>query len=187
MGKVTQFDVLGTNIQFLDFNRRFRSVDILDVKPVRVEGHEIEILEIHHLLGVGEERRGVAGDELLIVADPDHERAAPPGPEDQARTIEVNEGDPVGSLQLAEGTFGGVLKRLFSIGFRLVIILANEVSQHLGIGGGDEAMTGALQLLAERLVVVDNTIVHEGESPGPVRMGVGIDVVGLAMGGPAGV
>src|SRR5215469_11959003 len=46
-------------------------------------------------------------------------------------------------------------------------------------------MPFALQLSSQRAIVLDDAVMHYGQYTGTVRMGVGIDVVGSAMGSPA--
>ncbi len=61
------------------------------------------------------------------------------------------------------------------------------MGEHFGIRARPEFVAGIQQLLFERIVIFDDAIVDHGNPARLVGMGMGIDVGGRAMGGPAGV
>ena len=56
-------------------------------------------LQVDHLVGVAGQGGRVAGQEVLAVADADHQRAAEAGADDQARVARADDGQAVGALQ----------------------------------------------------------------------------------------
>ena len=58
--------------------------------------------QIDDLVGVAGQRRGVAGDEVLAVADAHHQRAAQPRGDDHVGIIAKQDRQAVGAVQLRE-------------------------------------------------------------------------------------
>ena len=58
--------------------------------------------QIDDLVGVAGQRRGVAGDEVLAVADAHHQRAAQPGGDEHVGIIAKQDRQAVGAVQLRQ-------------------------------------------------------------------------------------
>ena len=58
--------------------------------------------QVDDAVGVAHQRRAVAGDEVLAVADADHQRAAQPGRDDHIRPIAKHHRQAVRAAQLRE-------------------------------------------------------------------------------------
>ena len=100
----------------------------------------------------------------------------------------MHERDAIRADDLLERGAGGFKQtRLGMRAARIIVKLADEVSEDLGIGLRTEQVPGLHQRRAERLVILDHAVVDECEPTGLVEVRVGVDVIGLAMGGPAGV
>jgi hypothetical protein len=56
--------------------------------------------QVHDAAGVTNERRAVAGDEMLVVADADHERAAESGRDDDVGPVAEHHSDAVRAAEL---------------------------------------------------------------------------------------
>jgi hypothetical protein len=69
----------------------------------------------------------------------------------------------------------------------LVKSLANEMRQHLRIRLGFESMAPLLELLSERLVIFNHSIVNKIKATGFVTVRVGVFTRYRTMGGPAGM
>ena len=68
--------------------------------------------QVDDLVGVAGQRRGVAGDEMLALADAHHQRAAQPGGDQHVRIIAKQDRQAVGSLELRQRGADGADQRL---------------------------------------------------------------------------
>ena len=143
------------------------------------------------LPGVGDDGRNVAGEEVLALAEADDQRRAAARAEQVAGQILVHQGDGVGAVHLARGTRQWPGRPApgwrCRFGRALVEVIADEVGQHLGVGLREETVALALEAVPEGGVVLDDAVVDQGDLAGLVQVGMGVDVAGQAMRGPAGV
>ncbi len=70
-----------------------------DVPALRGQHTQLVVLQVNDLLGLSDEGAGVAGQEVLIVADAEDQRAAEPGADDHAGAARADDGQAVGSLE----------------------------------------------------------------------------------------
>ena len=122
----------------------------------------------------------VGGDEHLVVADADDQRAAVAGHHDPVGVRRVQDRQPVGALHPGQGLDHLPLQRLR-------LRAADQVRQHLGVGVGDQVDTGVRQPGPQRGGVVDDPVVHDGDVALGVDVRVRVDVVRRPVGRPAGV
>ncbi len=73
---------------------------------------DVTVLEVDDLAGMGEDGGDVAGEEILVLAQPDDERGAPAGAEEVAGQAAMDHGDGVGAPGLARGGQHGVGQEL---------------------------------------------------------------------------
>ena len=146
------------------------------------------VLEVYHLLGVLHDGRGVAAEvELLlstgIGADAYHQRRTLAGAHQLVGVVLLQDGYGIGADDILQGALhGGEEVALLSL-----LRVLNKLHQHLGVGVGAEVIALLLQLGAQRLVVLDDAVMHQREIAALREMRVGVDGVGLAVGGPTGV
>ena len=69
----------------------------------------------------------------------------------------------------------------------LLIVDLQQLGHHLAVGLRGEFHPLAQQVFLDLLVVLDDAVVDQGHLAALAHMGMGVDVVGLAVGGPAGV
>ena len=91
--------------------------------------------------------------------------------------------DSVGANHVLQSALHGGEKVTISLFLRVL----DELHQHFGIGLGAEVVTLLLQHGAEGLVVLNDAVMHQREVPALREVRMGVDRVGLAMGGPAGM
>ena len=144
------------------------------------ERADLPVAEVHHLVREAGERVGVAGEVVAVVADPDDERAAEARADDQPRFGFRHHRDAVGALDQGERVPHGRDEIA-------VVMPADEVREHFGVGVRAEPHAGGLELVLERGEVLDDAVVDEGDVVGRVRVRVRVAVGGAAVGGPAGV
>ncbi len=91
---------------------------------------------------------------------PEHQRRAQPRADDAMRLVAAEHRDRVRAVQLERRT----LDRLEQVA---VVVEVDQVRDHLGVGLARERVAARLELRAQRLVVLDDAVVHERDAPGP--------------------
>ncbi len=87
-----------------------------DAERVGRDHGEFMIGQVDDLVGVADQRRGVAGDEVLAVADADHQRAAQPRGDDHVGPIAEHDGQAIGAAKLQQRGLHRVDQRREGIG-----------------------------------------------------------------------
>ena len=72
-------------------------------------------------------------------------------------------------------------------GLQLCQPRGHQVGDHLGVGVREEGDARRLQLLPQAAVVFDDAVLHHRQLAAAIEMGVGVALLGPAVGGPAGV
>ncbi len=146
-----------------------------------VDRRDVALLQEHEPARHGQQRRDVRGDEVLALAQAHDDRAACACQHDGVRVLLGHDRKRIGAVQLAHGRLHGVEQALAR-----VEVHVHPVRDHLGVGLGAELVATALQVVAQRLVVLDDAVVHDGDAVArDVR--VGIALARHAVGRPAGV
>ncbi len=140
----------------------------------------VAFFEIGDPVGEGRERQRVGAEIHLAVAVADGERRALPRADQQVVMAFEQVDQREGAAQPLERREHGVRRRLAGGEFVL-----DHQRGDLGVGLGDEAVALGRELLAQRLEVLDDAVVDDGEPARRVRMGVRLGR--LAVGRPAGV
>ena len=83
------------------------------------------------------------------------------------------------------GTVGALQGRTHGGREIAVVGLLHEMGDGLGVGLGVERMAGCLQLGTQLDEVLDDAVVDDGQLTGAVHVGVGVEVVGPTVRGPA--
>ena len=121
----------------------------------------------------------VGGDEVLAVAETDHDRTAGAREHDRVRVFLAHDGERVGAVQLAHGR----LHRLEEVRLALEVEM-DAVRDHFGVGLGGERVAAGDEVGAQLLVVLDDAVVHDRDAIArDVR--VGVTLARHAVGGPA--
>jgi hypothetical protein len=148
---------------------------------VGADGHQIALFEVDEAVGHLAQRQRIGGDEVFTNAHTDHQRTALARPHQQMGLVAVDHTKCKGSLQPRHRA----AHRLLQIGL-LLVGLMDQVHHHFGVGFGVEAVTLGDQFAAQCLVVLDDAVVHQRQ-PLARHVRMGIRLIGLAMGRPAGV
>ena len=186
-------DIARLQLQRLDPRIDVARVAVANPHLLRGEHGQLVVCQIDDLVGVAGQWRGVAGHEMLAVADAQHERAALPGDDQHARPVAKEDGQAVSSLKLAERLPHRVdqwpvveVGHVFHFGL-LPEAACHEMGDDLSIGSGmkDEALFDESPL--ERAEVLDDAVVDDGHLAVAAKMRMGVGVARRAVGGPAGV
>ena len=158
------------------------AVEVGDLDAVTSDRHNLVLGELKGITGVLDEGGHIGAEEVLALAEADHERRVAACGNDPLRVIGVDGHECESPLQPATHLLhgGGEVAGLCDSSLQ-------QVRGDLGVGLGDEISVIALQLLAEGGEVFDDPVVHHGHAALLAKVRVGIDVIGRAMGGPTGV
>ena len=149
----------------------------------RGDRHDLVLAELDRLAGVLDEGGDVGGEEVLALADPDHQRRVPAGGDHRVGLLGVDRDQGEGTLEPAadrshaprSGRRPSRPRRPSSWAATSVSVWETGVIADLG------------ELGAEQREVLDDAVVHEGDPAVRRRVRVGVGVGRAAVGGPAGV
>jgi hypothetical protein len=147
-------------VQSLDLAVERLSLAVEDPRLVVGQPGQVAVFEEHHVLGVGQERRRVRGQELLAVADAQHQRRPLPGGHDLAPAARHGDGgEGVHPFELVDGRRHRREQGVFAFALEMG---GDQVGHHLGVGVGREGPAFLAQLLLERQEVLDDAVVDHG-------------------------
>mmetsp|Transcript_78982 Transcript_78982/g.223532 ORF Transcript_78982/g.223532 Transcript_78982/m.223532 type:complete len:648 (-) Transcript_78982:157-2100(-) len=134
-------------------------LDRRDLVGLPADLDEVALPEVHDILGVLDDGGRVAPQHVLVLPHAEQQRGALPGADEQVRVVLEDEDDPVGPLHHLQGPRDDpALLQLR----HLVPHALHQVRQALGVRLALEDVALLLQLLLERLVVLDHAVVHDG-------------------------
>jgi len=161
---------------------REHAVDVGDADPGGLHDADVAVLQVGHLGGVLLDGEHVRGDQVLVRAIADHQRARAPRGQDQVGLARRDEGQGVAALEPPQR---GPERRLQPHPLRHVV--GDELRDHLGIGGRGEDAALGLELLADLEIVLDDAVVDHRDGLRRVGVRVGVGHRRGAVSGPAGV
>ncbi len=181
-------DVFGRELDLADLVAGDAPEEGGDLELLAVDARDVEVVQVHGFPRVGDDRPGVAREKIFPPAHAQDERAAATRADNDARDLLVDEDDAVRADDLfqrrAQGRDEARLGR-FTAG--VVVVLADEMGEHLGIGLRLKGVALPEELVLQRLVVLDDAVVHERQLPALVEVRVRIRVGDAAVRGPPGV
>ncbi len=171
---------LGGDLDGREARRHLGAGAVPDRHALLPDVGDLAILQVHRFMGVGQQGRQVGRQQQLLLAAADQDGAAIAGGEQAVGMVGEHRGEGELAAQPRQrGAHGGD---------RIAGVEAGEqLGDDLGVGLAEEAHASGLQLGAQLLVVLDDAVVDHRDAPVRAHMGVGIDLGGGAMGGPAGV
>ena len=131
---------------------------------------DVALLEEDEAPRDGQQRRDVRGHEILILAEPEHDRATLARHDQPLGLVLAHHRECVGPLKLGHrGTHG--LEEVLD-GLQVIV---DAVGDDLGVGLGGEPVAAALEIGTQLLVVLDDAVVHDREAVArDVRMRVAL-------------
>ena len=124
----------------------------------------------------------VGGNEVPLVAVAQDQRAILPGGDEGVGVIGADDAKGVGTLDAPQDTAHGLQHTV-----AFLVMEFQQLRHHLGIRFGGEGHAMAEQKLLDLQIVFNDAVMNQGDVAAFADMGVGVDVVGFAVGGPAGV
>ena len=160
----------------------FHRAEIGVVHPAVVGGElgDLPVVQVADLPGVADDRRHVGGHEVEPLPKAQDERAVLPG------------GDqPVGAVGAQNPQGIGPLDAVEHLGDRVqdiaVIVVLQQMGHHFRVGLGDKMHAVGLEKFLDLGVVFDDAVMYHRDAAVLAHVGVGVDVGGFPVGGPAGV
>ena len=126
--------------------------------------------------------RHVGGDVVAVLPVAQQQRGVLPGGDEGVGVVRADDAQGVGPLQPPQAAAHG-LQHIAA----LIVVELQKLGHHLGVGVRGEGGALLEQVILDLLVIFNDAVVHQGDGPVFADVGMGVDVVGLAVGGPAGV
>ena len=155
---------------------------VIDADAAACDDGQLAVVHVHDIPCVAQQRRHVGGDEVLSVAVAQQQRRVLAGGNETVRRVGADDAQRVGALHGGEHAVH-CLEHVAAGG----VIVVQQLGHHLRVRLGAEGVALGGELGAEQGVVLDDAVVDNGEQAALADLGMGVDVVGLAMGGPAGM
>ncbi|OPZ80565.1 MAG: hypothetical protein BWY77_01016 [bacterium ADurb.Bin431] len=146
------------------------------------EHRQLAVIQIGDALDHPHQRGGIGGEEKLLLAVADHQGRAVACGHQGIGMIPVDDSQAVGALYAREP----LTDRLAQLHAPFEILL-EEMAEHLAVGLGLEGMAFADELIAQEGKILNDAVVHHRDATAAVAVGMGIDRIGLAVGGPTGM
>ena len=131
--KAAEFDLRRVDVEQLHVVAHVAFVAVDDADRLGRDHREFVVGQVDDAIGVSDERRAVAGDEVLAVADADHQRAAQPGGDDHVRPIAEHHRQAVGAAELGERRLNGSDERRVGSAGEAASIAAGRASSSAAI------------------------------------------------------
>ena len=141
---------------------------------------DLPVVQVAYLPGVLDDSRHIGGQHLEAVPVAQDEGAVLPGGDQPVGAVSAQDAQGVGPLDPVEN----LCERLHHVA---PVVVLQQLGHYLRVGLGDEVHPLGLQDLPNLRVVLNDPVMHHGESPVFAHLRVRVDVAGLPMGGPAGV
>ena len=107
MRVVALLDVFVGELDLADLVMAAFAGERADLEFLPLDRDDIEVVQVNRVARVGDDRADVAGEEVFLFADAEHERAAASRADDEIRDVLVHERDAVGADDLLQrGTDG---------------------------------------------------------------------------------
>ena len=129
----------------------------------------IAVLQIHDAPRHRQERGDIRGGEILAVADAKEKRRSAACDDHSIRVARRDDGKGERAVELGDRAHRGGEERR-----RRLAVLGHEMRHDFGVGVRGKRIAGALQPLADRLVVLDDAVVHERDVAGEVRVRIAL-------------
>ena len=141
---------------------------------------DVPILQIHHLVGIFNDRTGITAEEELTVADTHNDGTLLASGDNLARVALVDDGNGIGANHLIE-------RHLHSLKQRQTFPdhdILHQLHQHLRVGVALTLNTLCLQLRLDVGIVLDDAVVDDGQVTALRVVRVGIPCRRLAVSRP---
>ena len=158
----------------------WRAVDVREGHAPRPQVGDVTVLEKDDLVGVGQDRRDIGGQEALALAQAHHERDVLARADQPVPLAAMHDRDRIGSFEPPQGFAHGI-GEIASVG------LLHEVGDRLRIRLGGQRVPAGLQPVPKLAKVLDDPVVDDGDLTGTVLVRMGVEVIRPTMRRPTGM
>ncbi len=102
MRVIALLDVFVAELDFADLVSPAFAGDRADLEFVALDRDDIEVVQINRVARVGDDRADVAGEEILVLANSEHERTAAARADDEIRNVLMDERDAISADDLLQ-------------------------------------------------------------------------------------
>ena len=142
----------------------WNSVYVVVLDPVGFHAYDVVIVQQNVFFRVFQERRNVASDEILVLADTYYQRGLLTGRINPVREITENDPQRIASLEFLQRFSDGAER------VPLGIVIVQQACDYLGIRLGSEGVSLFGQKLLEFYVVLDYSVVYDRDPSVCVRV-----------------
>ena len=135
-----------------------------EARRARADRDDLAVLDELDAARLGEERRNSGGQERLVVADADDQRALLARADEQIRRVEAHRDEREVALEVVVGEAHGLDQVA-------VVVDGDEVGDDLGVGLRGEDGAAGLEALAQREVVLDDAVDDDVDAVGVSKCG----------------
>ena len=178
------FQLAQGEFQFNDAVVLFHLLQVVELRlPVPAQADYFLVVQVDDLFGVFNNGRGVRGQEVFPLPYAYEQRAGFTGCYHGVGIVLLDDGYGVSAYHLGQGQLHGVEQ----VGVAGSPHVLDPLDQHLGVRIALKGVAFAQEGFFQDGVVFYDAVVDQGQLPGLGVMGMGVDVAGFAVGGPAGV
>ena len=129
---------------------------------------------------MADDSRHIAGHQVKVPTQTQDQRGIPAHSHQLLRLVRAEDTQSVCSLHAVQRPGHGSQQVP-------PVIVVDQLGHHLGVGLRGEGHPLIHEKLLQPGVIFNDAVVYHGDAPGLAHLGMGIDVVGRAVGSPAGV
>ena len=145
------------------------------------DGH-FAVVHVYDVAGMAQQGRHVGGDEVLTLAIAQQQRCVLPGGDEPVRRGSAQDAQRIGAFYRRQHAGDG-LEHVAA----LAVVPVQQLGHHLRIRFGAEGVALFYQVFLQDRVVFNDPVMHHREQAAFAYLRVGIHIVRLAVGGPAGM
>ena len=110
--KIADAEVGFGGLELMDVRANASLFAVAHPQPVGGDDRQLVIGQVDDLVRHADQRRRIAGDKMLALADADHQRAAQPGRDEHVGILAEHDRQPVGPFEPCERRFDGLAKHV---------------------------------------------------------------------------
>ena len=152
------------------------------VDALRRQHGDLAVLHVNNIAGMADDGSHVGGNEILVLTAADDKGAVLPSGDQGVGIVGTDDAESIGAFDPPQDTAHG-LQHIMT----LVIVEFQQLSRHLGVRFRLERNAVTQKLLLDLHIVFDDAVMDHGDPAILTDMGMGVDVIGLSMGSPAGM
>ena len=153
-----------------------------DGDAVLCDDGDLAVVQIRHVAGVRDQRGDVRGDEATALAIAQQQRRILARGNKPIRLVRADHAEGIGALDAVKQAVHGVEDVA-----AVVEVIFQQLGDDLRVGVRAEAHALCQQKFLDLQIVFDDAVMDDGHAAVLADVGMGVDVVRLAVRGPAGV